>query len=88
MPSKEVPFRVMRGMRLKQPNYVSDEIYQLLLTCWQVDLDERPAFEDIVHHLKGLLYQHHHNTQMMTINFHCLTNNFVHETYKNDLEIL
>ena len=69
-----------------------DELYQLLLTCWQVDLDERPAFDEINQCLKNAQLeqnQSHRSNQMMPINFHCPpTNEFVHETYKKDLEIM
>ena len=54
VPGKEVPFQVMRGMRLAQPKNVTDEFYQLLLMCWQVDLDERPAYEEILDYLRSL----------------------------------
>jgi len=90
VPSQEVPFQVIRGMRLRQPNYISEDLYQLLLTCWQVDLDERPSFEEIMEYLKNAQYQQNQSNrsnQIMTINFHCPSNiDFMHEPYKKDLE--
>lgn len=38
----------MRGLRLPQPPNVSDDLYQLMLNCWQIDLDERPNFDEIL----------------------------------------
>ena len=46
--SKELSARVMRGLRLSQPPNVSDDLYQLMLNCWQIDLDERPNFDEIL----------------------------------------
>ena len=34
--------RVTRGLRLAHPLSVSDTLYQLMLTCWMLDPDERP----------------------------------------------
>lgn len=45
--TRELPARVMRGLLLPQLPYISDDLYQLMLQCWQVDLDERPTFEQI-----------------------------------------
>lgn len=51
----EVPGRVMRGLRLPQPQYVGDELYQLMLNCWQMDRDERPTFQELEANLQSLL---------------------------------
>ena len=79
-------------MRLRQPNYISEDLYQLLLTCWQVDLDERPSFEELMEYLKSAQYQQNQSNrsnQIITINFHCPSNiDFMHEPYKKDLEIV
>ena len=32
---------------MPQPDNVSDELYQLMLQCWQLDLDERPDFQQL-----------------------------------------
>lgn len=47
VPSKDVSSRVLRGMKLAQPKGVSDELYQLMLHCWELDLDERPSFHEL-----------------------------------------
>ncbi|XP_049953993.1 putative inactive tyrosine-protein kinase Wsck [Schistocerca serialis cubense] len=51
----DVPARVMRGLRLAQLPVVGDDLYQLMLQCWQLDLDERPTFSEIVCILKNML---------------------------------
>lgn len=45
----------MRGQRLPQLQVVDDDLYQLMLQCWQLDLDERPTFQEIVHILENML---------------------------------
>ncbi|XP_045113569.1 putative tyrosine-protein kinase Wsck isoform X4 [Portunus trituberculatus] len=52
--TEEVGGRVMRGLRLPQPQYVGDELYQLMLNCWQHDLDERPSFPEVEASLRQL----------------------------------
>ncbi|XP_013170568.1 PREDICTED: putative tyrosine-protein kinase Wsck [Papilio xuthus] len=49
--NKDVASRVLRGMRPSQPSYVSDELFQMCLQCWQVDPDERPAFTSLLNEL-------------------------------------
>lgn len=51
----EVGGRVMRGQRLSQLHYVDDDLYQLMLQCWQLDLDERPTFQEITRILENML---------------------------------
>lgn len=50
-----MPTRVMRGLRLSHLAYVGDELYQLMLQCWQLDLDERPTFQEIITVLENIL---------------------------------
>ena len=83
IPTKELPMRVMRGMRLHQPPYVSEELFELLLECWQIDLDERPSFEEIVHFLTGIVQGGFGEF----FNFN-LYSGFVYEPYSNDLELV
>jgi hypothetical protein len=53
--TRELPARVMRGLLLPQLPYISDDLYQLMLQCWQVDLDERPTFEQILVAIQELM---------------------------------
>lgn len=45
--NKEIPARIFRGMRLPQSKGVSDELYQLMLHCWEFDHEERPTFHEL-----------------------------------------
>ena len=43
--TRDVLGRVMRGgLRLPRTTYMSDTLYQLMLSCWMSDPDERPDF--------------------------------------------
>ena len=43
-------------MRVPQRDYMTDDVYQLMLQCWQLDLDERPTFHQIKNELEQLQY--------------------------------
>ncbi|KAG8235885.1 hypothetical protein J437_LFUL010115 [Ladona fulva] len=55
VPSRDVPTRVMRGVRPMRPSYVGDDLYQFMLQCWQIDLDERPNFSEATRILINML---------------------------------
>ncbi|XP_047738252.1 flocculation protein FLO11-like [Hyalella azteca] len=46
--AREVMRQVTEGYRLERPDHCKPELYRLLATCWQQDLNKRPTF----HHLK------------------------------------
>ena len=71
---------VIRGTRLKQPRHVSEELYQMLLNCWQIDLDERPSFEDIVNFFTDMSQYGH-----LPFNFN-LYPGFTYDKFQPDLE--
>lgn len=39
--------RIKGGARPEHVPFVFDDMYQLMLNCWQMDPGERPSFEDI-----------------------------------------
>ena len=85
--SRDIGHRVIRGMRVPQTTYMTDEIYQLMLQCWQLDLDERPNFLQIKDELKRL--QDDLTTKYLYhINFSYREQNFEYERYCTDLESL
>ncbi|CAN8028627.1 unnamed protein product, partial [Ixodes persulcatus] len=51
----EVAERVTRGLRLSQPKGVRENMYQLMLQCWELDRDERPTFEQLLSSLQEML---------------------------------
>ena len=85
--SRDIGHRVIRGMRVPQTTYMTDEIYQLMLQCWQLDLDERPNFRQIKDELKRL--QDDLTTKYLYhINFSYQEQSFEYERYCTDLESL
>ena len=41
--ARDVMTRVTRGLRAPHPAGASDTLYQLMLSCWMLDPDERPV---------------------------------------------
>jgi hypothetical protein len=78
--TSEVGNRVMRGQRLSQLHCVDDDLYQLMLQCWQLDLDERPTFQEIAHILENML-----EDSMIHLNFEVYAG-FHYEQYIHALE--
>jgi endothelial-specific receptor tyrosine kinase len=55
--AKEFVQRVQRGMRLKQPANIGVSLYQIMISCWQIDLDERPNFQELFDVLQSAFHQ-------------------------------
>lgn len=53
--SGDLVARVTNGARPEHSSFMFDDIYQLMLNCWQLEPSERPTFEDISHLLRQLL---------------------------------
>ncbi|XP_065333783.1 putative inactive tyrosine-protein kinase Wsck isoform X1 [Cloeon dipterum] len=80
VPTRELPARIMRGLILPQLPHIGDELFQLLLQCWQVDLDERPSFEELVEALHCLLDNPAHHVSFS------LRSGFRYEPYAPEME--
>lgn len=52
---QEIVRKLRRGERLPKPDGCSDEIYDIMLTCWKANPKERPSFEELVHLTESLL---------------------------------
>ena len=77
----------MRGMRVPQRDYMSDEVYQLMLQCWQLDLDERPTFRQIKDELIQL-QEDITRKNLLHLNFSYQYEQFQYENYSEDLEFV
>lgn len=62
--------------------YFSDELYQLMLNCWQIDMDERPDFNILIESLETLK----ENSFVSYLSFN-LYPNFQYEQFYPDMEI-
>lgn len=58
--SEELLSRIRNGVRPEQLNFVYNDLYQLLLNCWQLNPQERPDFEEIAFHTRHLLLSPRH----------------------------
>lgn len=47
LPDALVQVRLKEGYRLQRPIICTDELYELMLRCWNADADERPTFAEI-----------------------------------------
>ena len=68
----------MRGLRLPQPPNASDDLYQLMLNCWQIDLDERPNFDEILqvlHDMDGV--SKNYRVLHQSLQQYCITYNLI-----------
>ncbi|XP_020632101.1 tyrosine-protein kinase receptor Tie-1-like isoform X1 [Orbicella faveolata] len=48
---------LQEGARLPKPPHCSDELYNVMLRCWQRSPDDRPSFEDLHAILNGILQE-------------------------------
>ncbi|CAH0562539.1 unnamed protein product [Brassicogethes aeneus] len=80
--TNEIPEKIMRGLRLPQLQYFSEDLYQVMLDCWQIDTDERPKFEQLLEMLMAL----QENTFVPYLSFNLMAN-FQYEPFYPDIEL-
>jgi len=80
---RDLGIRVMRGLRLPQTPYFSEDLYQLMLSCWMTDPDERPTPAELQQTLQQL-----NQDRQLHLNFSMNSNNFQYEPFSNELELL
>lgn len=83
VPNNDIPDKVVHGMRLKHLQYVDDNLYQIMLNCWQLDTDERPTFIDLIDTFLNLIDDLYSN--YLNLNFYP---NFHYEQYYSELELI
>lgn len=54
IPSSDLLPRVKKGFRPEKYQFISEDLYQLMLNCWEIDPQERCDFTDIVGQMKHL----------------------------------
>lgn len=80
---RDIGIRVMRGLRLPQTQYISEDLYQLMLGCWMTDPDERPTPVEVQETLQQL-----NQDRQLHLNFTMGRSNFEYEPFSNELELL
>ena len=58
MTNKEAAAQVCQGYRLPKPKECPEEIYKLMMACWDAEPNKRPNFDEILSTLTALLNQH------------------------------
>ncbi|XP_030756309.1 putative tyrosine-protein kinase Wsck [Sitophilus oryzae] len=80
--NNEVPANLSKGIRLPQLSYVNDDLYQIMLDCWQLVPDERPKFEDLLESLESL----RGSNLVHSLSF-SIFSNFQYEQFYPDMEL-
>jgi len=52
MSNSETVEYVLKGNRLEQPSLCPEQVYKLMLQCWDIDPDRRPSFKVLFDQLK------------------------------------
>ena len=55
LPVEELFDKLVNGHRMEKPLYSSQEMYQIMLNCWQQVPKHRPSFKDLVNEIDKLL---------------------------------
>jgi hypothetical protein len=55
----ELMLRVVKGARLPQAETIEDELYRLMLSCWEADSQDRPTFHSLQAQLRAMAQQRH-----------------------------
>ncbi|XP_072402058.1 putative inactive tyrosine-protein kinase Wsck [Diabrotica undecimpunctata] len=80
--NNEIPDKIVKGLRLPQLQYINDEMYQIMLDCWQLDFTERPSFVELGESLESLKK----NDLIPYITFSTFPN-FQYEQFYPDMEL-
>lgn len=80
--NNEIPDNLSKGIRLPQLRYVIDDLYQIMLDCWQLIPEERPKFEDLLESLQNLK----ENNLIPALSF-SMYSSFQYEQFYPDMEL-
>lgn len=53
--NKEVVENIMRGERLPKPENCPEEFWTIILSCWNINPQERPKFSDLTKQIQGII---------------------------------
>ncbi|XP_044164816.1 fibroblast growth factor receptor 2-like isoform X1 [Acropora millepora] len=60
---------LQQGYRMPKPEHVENDLYQIMMNCWQSEPETRPSFCDLTQQLKGM-----ENQRKSLINMHIYDN--------------
>ena len=55
IPARLLARKLMIGYRMKKPTQCSDDLYEVMKTCWQIDAEARPTFAELANILHEFL---------------------------------
>ncbi|XP_022107164.1 tyrosine kinase receptor Cad96Ca-like [Acanthaster planci] len=55
MTVRDVISKLREGYRMPKPKHCDDKLYNLMMSCWDVEPDRRPCFEDLLNSLEKFL---------------------------------
>ncbi|XP_068686471.1 uncharacterized protein [Montipora foliosa] len=58
MDGKKIASLLQQGYRMPKPQHVDNDLYQIMMNCWQNEPEARPSFADLTQELKGMENQH------------------------------
>ncbi|XP_044176562.1 fibroblast growth factor receptor 3-like [Acropora millepora] len=58
MEGRKIANLLQQGYRMPKPEHVDDDLYRIMMNCWQSEPEARPSFSDLTQQLKGLENQH------------------------------
>ncbi|XP_068686967.1 fibroblast growth factor receptor 4-like isoform X2 [Montipora foliosa] len=58
MDGKKIASLLQQGYRMPKPQHVDNDLYQIMINCWQNEPEARPSFADLTQQLKGMENQH------------------------------
>ncbi|XP_068685530.1 fibroblast growth factor receptor 3-like isoform X2 [Montipora foliosa] len=73
MNGKKIASLLQQGYRMPKPQHVDNDLYQIMMNCWQNEPEARPSFADLTQQLKGM------ENQKRLLNMHIYNN----ELYAN-----
>jgi len=58
MESRKIANLLQQGYRMPKPEHVGNDLYQIMMNCWQSEPETRPSFSDLTQQLKRMENQH------------------------------
>ncbi|XP_068733582.1 fibroblast growth factor receptor 4-like [Montipora capricornis] len=58
MDGKKIASLLQQGYRMPKPQHVDNDLYQIMMNCWQNEPEARPSFADLTQQLKEMETQH------------------------------
>lgn len=50
----KLPSVLLKGYRIPKPEYVKDELYDIMRECWETEPDNRPSFDKLCQKIRLL----------------------------------